>query len=87
MRTRAPPGFGGGPQELNLSRWENKRLLLIGAHPDDIEFFAGKLTRARAALPCSCTPCALRTLRTLRQPARTRKHRTWWRSRAAVVVL
>ena len=32
----APPGFDKDPKELNLTGWQNKRILLIGAHPDDI---------------------------------------------------
>ena len=41
----APPGFGGPPKPLfatnNMSRWRDKRLMFVGAHPDDIEYFAG----------------------------------------------
>jgi len=45
-----PPGFSAAPRALNLSSWRNKRVLAIGAHPDDIEFFAGgTLATLRAA--------------------------------------
>jgi hypothetical protein len=29
------------PQPLNISRWFGKRVLMISAHPDDIEASAG----------------------------------------------
>lgn len=35
-----PPGFNG-PQPLDLERWRNKRLMVISAHPDDVEYYVG----------------------------------------------
>eukprot|EP00039_Didymoeca_costata_P006708 m.92555 g.92555 ORF g.92555 m.92555 type:complete len:296 (+) comp13358_c0_seq2:320-1207(+) len=38
--SHAPPGFTG-PSQLDLSKWRNKRVMAIAAHPDDIEYFVG----------------------------------------------
>ena len=35
------PGFDRPPAALNLSRWEGARVLVVTAHPDDAEAFAG----------------------------------------------
>ena len=40
------PGFDGPPVPLNLSRWRNKRVMVITAHPDDAEGFAGGVIAA-----------------------------------------
>ena len=35
------PGFDRTPSPLNLTRWQNRRLMIVTAHPDDAEAFVG----------------------------------------------